>query len=311
MTQTPVELRDQFRRGELGKHDYAFRIGQHHQILRDYCELLKDSDVAALELTSDGVTFVSRFGGARFPCDATDRGLPPVVALNFGAYERKDFAMMLALVPRGGVFVDVGANIGWYTVHVARADPAARVIAAEPIPSSFRWLSAAISANALANVVASNVAVGAERGTVTLFVDASISGAASGAPSTGPEGLEPVVCTVVTIDELVERHGGVADFVKLDIEGAELFALRGAHQVLTTQRPIVFCEMLRKLTRPFGYHPNEIIALMGEHGYECFRAEDERLIRFETMDEETIETNFYFLHPAVHAEEIVRFVNNV
>jgi FkbM family methyltransferase len=275
--------------------------------LREIATLLAGSDLSAIELTPEGVTFVSRFGGARFPCDPEDRGLPPVVALNFGSYEPKDFAMLLALVRRGATFVDVGANIGWYSVHVAVADPTARAIALEPIPSSFRWLSAAIASNRLGNVVPVNAAVGAERGEITLYVDSTISGAASAAPSTGRAGLEPIRCPVVTLDDIVADQGGSVDVLKLDIEGAELFALRGASRVLERNRPIVFCEMLRKLTRPFGYHPNDIIDLMRGHGYSCYRAELGRLIQFELMDEETVETNFYFLHPDTHARERERF----
>jgi FkbM family methyltransferase len=307
MTARPAELRQQFLRGELDKHEFARRIGEHHLTLREIATLLAGSDLSAIELTPEGVTFVSRFGGARFPCDPEDRGLPPVVALNFGSYEPKDFAMLLALVPRGATFVDVGANIGWYSVHVAVADPTARAIALEPIPSSFRWLSAAIASNRLGNVVPVNAAVGAERGEITLYVDSTISGAASAAPSTGQAGLEPITCPVVTLDDVVAEHGGTVDVLKLDIEGAELFALRGASRVLERNRPIVFCEMLRKLTRPFGYHPNDIIDLMRGHGYSCYRAEAGRLIPFELMDEETVETNFYFLHPDAHGRERERF----
>ena len=308
MTAPPGDLRHQYLRGEIDKHEFSRRIGEHHLTMRYIAELLDGSDIAAIELTAGGVTFVSRFGGARFPCDPGDRGIPPVVALNFGSYEAKDFGMLLALVPRGGTFVDVGANIGWYSVHVAVADKTSRAIAVEPIPSSFRWLSAALTANSLANVTAVNAAVGEERGELTLFVDATISGAASAAPSTGTAGLERITCPVMTVDDLVQDHGGRADVLKLDIEGGELFALRGSRRVLSTQRPIVFCEMLRKLARPFGYHPNDIIALMQGHGYECFRAEDGRLIPFDNMDEETLETNFYFLHRDAHARERAKFV---
>jgi FkbM family methyltransferase len=307
MTARPSDLRQQYLRGELDKHEYARRISEHHLTLSDLSSMLVGSDIARIELSPTGVTFVSRFGGARFPCDPADRGLPPVVALNFGSYEAKDFAMLLALVPRGATFVDVGANIGWYSIHVAVADPTARAIAIEPIPSSFRWLSTAVTENALPNVSAVNAAIGAERGTLTLFVDATLSGAASAAPSTGESGLDQIHCPVVTIDELVAEHGSTVDVLKLDIEGGELYALRGASRVLTTQRPIVFCEMLRKLARPFGYHPNEIISLMAGHGYRCYRAEASRLIPFGVMDEDTLETNFYFLHHDAHTRERARF----
>src|SRR4051812_14300009 len=101
MTARPSDLRQQYLSGALDKHEYARRIGEHHLTLRDLAGLLKGSDISTIELSADGVTFVSRFGGARFPCDPVDRGLPPVVALNFGSYESKDFEMLLALVPRG------------------------------------------------------------------------------------------------------------------------------------------------------------------------------------------------------------------
>jgi len=309
MTLLPSALRLSYLRGELDKHEFARQIGEHHRALRDTAGLLEGSDIAAIELTAGTVTFVSRFGNARFPCDPVDRGLPPVVALNFGAYERKDFSMLLKLVPPGGTFVDIGANIGWYSIHVANADREANVIAVEPIPSSFRWMLAAIAANSLTNVTPLNTAVGAQSGTTTLFVDATISGAASAAPSTGEAGLEAITCEVKTIDEIVYSHNGTADVLKLDIEGGELLALRGATRVLSEQRPIVFCEMLRKLARPFGYHPNDIIALMGDYGYDCYRAEADRLIGFESMDEETVETNFYFLHAESHAMQRNRFVS--
>lgn len=304
MTGLPLSFRRQFLRGELDKHEFSRRMSEHHAALGAHVELLGDSDITAIELTKDGITLITRFGGARFPCDATDRGLPSVVALDFGSYEAKDFSMLLSLMPRAGTLIDVGANIGWYSVHVALADSSARVIAIEPVPSSYRWLTAAIAGNALRNVTALNAAAAAEPGELVLFVDAGISGAASSAPSGGETGLEKITCPAVTIDDLVAQHGGVAHVMKLDIEGAEIFALRGASTVLANQRPVVFCEMLRKLTRPFGYHPNDIIALMRDHGYACYSAEGDQLVVFTEMGEETTETNFYFLHPEQHRAEL-------
>lgn len=305
---TLTDLREQHRRGELDKHELSRRLSSCHAWLAEHAELLEGSDIERIEIARTKVTLVSRFGGARFPCDPCDRGLPPVVALDFGSYEAKDFAMVRQLVPRGGTFLDVGANIGWYTVHVAMEDPTARVIAVEPIPASYRWLEMAVAENSLTNVTTLNAGVAAKAGEIELWLDTGISGAASSAPSSGTEGLERLCCPAVTIDELMATHGGSASFVKLDIEGAELFALRGAERVLADQRPIVFAEMLRKLTRPFGYHPNDIIALMARHGYQCYRTVDRALVGFSSMTEETTETNFYFLHPDAHRAILGRLV---
>jgi hypothetical protein len=111
------------------------------------------------------------------------------------------------------------------------------------------------------------------------------------------------------LDDILGAHGASADVLKLDIEGAELFALRGASNVLRVNRPIVFCEMLRKLARPFGYHPNDIIGLMRDLGYDCYYAEASRLVGFDVMDDETVETNFYFLHRDAHAQARSQFVD--
>jgi hypothetical protein len=67
--------------------------------------------------------------------------------------------------------------------------------------------------------------------------------------------------------------------------------------------------MLRKWSAKFNYHPNEIISLLGEFGYLCFAVNKERLIEIPLMDENTIETNFFFLHSEKHADKIKFFTN--
>jgi FkbM family methyltransferase len=232
-----------------------------------------------------------------------------MVALNFRSYERKDFEMLRRLVPRGATFFDVGANIGWYSLHVAAADPTAKAYAFEPVPSSFDWLRAGVELNALPNVESVPMAVSDRTADIVLYVDEEIAGAASAAPSTDGEELRGVRCRAVRIDDFARERNVAPDVVKLDIEGGELAALRGAPHTLTTHRPIVFCEMLRKLAKPFGYHPNDIIALMREHGYGCYRAEGTRLEFFASMDDATTETNFFFLHADKHRRLIAELAD--
>ena len=72
-------------------------------------------------------------------------------------------------------------------------------------------------------------------------------------------------------------------------------SFRGGAEVLTKFHPIVYCEMLRKHAKRFGYHPNDIIDDMRRRGYRCFTFRKHQLISFEHMDETTVETNFFFL----------------
>ena len=77
---------------------------------------------------------------------------------------------------------------------------------------------------------------------------------------------------------------------------------RGGRQTLSEYRPVVFAELLRKWSKPFGYHPNDMLAYFNELDYECFAVGQTDVRRIETVTEETPETNFAFIHRVKHAE---------
>jgi hypothetical protein len=79
---------------------------------------------------------------------------------------------------------------------------------------------------------------------------------------------------------------------------------KGAKNVLQQYKPIVYTEMLRKWSAKFNYHPNEIINMFKDLGYLCFTLKEEKLASFTSMDENTVETNFFFLHEKNHASQI-------
>ena len=298
-------LRGEFEAGRIGKHDYSRKMSELHGVLVEYTELLQDTDIAAIEITERGVILSSRLAPVRFHCDPRDRGIPPIVALDFRRYERKDFAMLSHLVSPGATVFDVGANIGWYTVHLAARDRSARVLAFEPVPATFAFLESNIRLNALGNAHAFPVGVAAESGTQLLYVDARIAGAASAAPSTPAAELDAQPCRMTTLDDVTREQGVSIDMLKIDVEGGELGVLQGGLRSISEGKPVIFAEMLRKLSAPFGYHPNEIIGLLRQAGYGCYRAEETRLVAFEAMDDETAETNFFFLHRERH-DRLVR-----
>jgi molybdopterin-guanine dinucleotide biosynthesis protein A len=113
-----------------------------------------------------------------------------------------------------------------------------------------------------------------------------------------------VICHVERLDDFVSANNLHVNFIKCDIEGAELFAFKGAMETLQRDKPIVFTEMLRKWAAKFNYHPNEIIALFSSLGYRCFYAEGSTLKEITEMTDEAVETNFFFLHSIMHAKNI-------
>jgi hypothetical protein len=110
-----------------------------------------------------------------------------------------------------------------------------------------------------------------------------------------------VEAQVGTLDDYFADAGlDTLDLVKVDVEGAELLVLKGGMKTIGEHRPILFLELLRKWSKPFGYHPNDVIALLGGLGYGCYTHDEGRLVRFASMTDESVQTNFFFANPERH-----------
>ena len=129
----------------------------------------------------------------------------------------------------GGTFVDVGANVGLYSLLAARVVGAGgKVIAIEPAPAATQALKATVHANGLSNIVSvKELAAGAEKGLGTLFI-AQNSGHSTLLPSDGANGT--VVAPIAPLDDLLD--GQVPDMVKIDVEGWEPNVIEGMKGLL-------------------------------------------------------------------------------
>jgi hypothetical protein len=129
----------------------------------------------------------------------------------------------------------------------------------------------------LANVALNNVALGDKRGTVQIHL---FEGLGTGNASlSAKENMESEVfdCEMITLDEYLEKNAvGDVNFIKVDIEGAELMFLRGAGRLFEQPVPPVFLvEMAAAQTRNFGYHPDELVKFISAHAdYEFFAVDE-------------------------------------
>jgi hypothetical protein len=143
---------------------------------------------------------------------------------------------------------------------------------------------------------------------LTLYYSPRQTGATSSQNITENKDATELQIRSNTVDGFVEDKGiSRLDFIKCDVEGAELFVFKGAIHSLEKFRPIVFSEMLRKWSAKFDYHPNDIMALFSSLGYHCFFVEDKKLKKTEVVTEDTIATNFFFLHPVKHKKELEKY----
>jgi len=182
----------------------------------------------------------------------------------------------LALVLPGDVMLDVGANEGGYTVlfsHLAGAR--GRVHAFEPVPPTFARLESRVARlRRHDNVVLNRCAVAETAGEVSLLVPGADLGQASLKPHAAGSWRDAAAIAswasrAITLDDYTAELPAL-DFIKCDVEGAELPVLRGAGATLRRFAPLLFLEVCADWTAGFGYAPREIVPFLAPFGYRSF-----------------------------------------
>lgn len=157
----------------------------------------------------------------------------------------RDLRLVASLLRPGDAFVDGGANIGTYALTAAeRVGPTGRVFAFEPVPYAFERLMGNIKLNGYHWVEARRVALADTPGREHLFSfpDAHV-GFSSFAPEPSDQAVEEMV-EVTTLDEAVPASWrDRLRLVKLDVDGAEVRALRGAKQIIDEVGPDFLVEV--------------------------------------------------------------------
>ena len=134
--------------------------------------------------------------------------------------------------------LDVGANMGWFTLLAARLAPRGRVIAVEAHPANVDLIRQSVAANGFTQVEIWPIAA-AERSGLLTFAMPDSNGYVTAADDPNPPTARRV--PAIALDELLQTAERL-DVVKLDIEGFEPYAVRGLARALRRFRPIVFTE---------------------------------------------------------------------
>jgi FkbM family methyltransferase len=198
-----------------------------------------------------------------------------------GAWTEPELQLIPELVAPGETAIDVGANYGLWSWHLARAG--SRVEAFEPIPSTALAMKRIVHLLGVgASVEVHTAACGEkiESGTFRIPIawpgGPPIAGLAHMAGTEGIQDWSTTEAPIVTLDDAVKRDD--VSFLKVDVEGAELFVLRGAEKILREQQPTVVCEIGRGLLQErYGIEARDLVELMERHGYTINRLENGEL----------------------------------
>lgn len=224
-----------------------------------------------------------------------------------GRWTETEVEALPEFVGPGDVALDVGANYGLYTYHLSRiVGPAGHVYAFEPMPDVLDAHRTVTRLLRLRNATLVPKGIAEREGVLTFQSPVQECGAIVGGLSRMVRGeaqrdpsLRETTAAVTTLDGFV-AGAGLRDvrFVKCDIEGAELFAFRGATRLLAEQRPSVLCEIGAGLLRErYGVSAAELAGLFADHGYGSYRwMPDTGRLRPMDLTIEDHDGNYFFVH---------------
>jgi FkbM family methyltransferase len=211
----------------------------------------------------------------------------------------------------GDSAIDIGANFGLWAYHMSRAvGRTGKVYSFEPIPFTARTFRIVARRLGFAhNVELFEKGCGERAGEVEFTIPVMETGAISaGLVHMGRNDARPgkeqhakfeqtklVKCEVVTIDE---QLAGIERLMllKCDIEGADLFAMRGARGTLAKHKPVVVIEITPWFLEGFGLAVRDVTGFFEELGYLCYHHDDDGRLT-PTAPDAIVEDNWVFVHP--------------
>jgi FkbM family methyltransferase len=202
------------------------------------------------------------------PIDWLDRTI-----LTTGVWEPNTWLGLAEHIPKNGVFVDVGAHIGYYSLKAASlVGSGGRVLAIEPNPETLRRLRANIRESGASEVVVEPVACSDSDGMLEFFAANEQNVGASSLSRANASQAGPVAHSYRVrtrrLDDIVRESGGSrVDVIKIDVEGAELLVLKGAGDTLDRFHPVVAVELSEVQLKNMGSSSAQVLEFLRSHGY--------------------------------------------
>lgn len=188
-------------------------------------------------------------------------------------YEPFETGVISRLLEPGMTFLDIGANIGWFTLLASTAvGSTGRIHAFEPRPETHTFLKKSVAINRLQSMVKVHrvgVAEAAGRATLAWTRHTDNPGGSHLAAGVGSND-EGASIRLIAVDSLELT---AVDVVKIDVEGAEYRAMRGAENLLRRQRPVILSELHpAQLASVSGCSAADYLGYMASLDYDCLLA---------------------------------------
>ena len=264
----------------ITKRNYVRKIS--FRVFRWLCRFVWGKGLAKLPLARRAYSFLysitmppnqivlGEFEGQKMYFDTNDKhGMTAQLFLG-GLYEKYETNLFKRVVSEGMTVVDLGANIGYYTLLLAKlVGRGGKVFAFEPDPDNFSLLLKNVEANGYDNVIPVRKAVSNKTGATKLFLCRENKGDHRIYDS--HDGRESITVDVTTLDTFFENEQYPIDLIKCDIQGAEMAALQGMTEIVLKNGSLkILIEFWPKVLQSFGFSPLEFLNKLTKYGFTLY-----------------------------------------
>lgn len=210
------------------------------------------------------------FEDSKIYVDSRDIGLTPYL-LEWGVYEKYETELFKRIVNNGMVVVDIGANVGYYTLLAAKlVGNEGKVFAFEPEPDNYNLLRKNVEANNCKNVVTIRKAVFSSSGKIRLFLDKNNLGAHS-LSERNVNKRDSIMVEAISMDDYF-KNGLKIDIVKVDIQGSEMHVLEGMADTIHHNDELqMIVEFWPSGLRNSGSSPISFLRKLRSYGFDLYK----------------------------------------
>lgn len=192
-----------------------------------------------------------------------------------GVYEPFETELVKKEIRKGDVVLDIGANIGYYTLIFAKlVSEEGKVFAFEPDPTNFALLKKNIEINEYKNVILVQKAVSNKTGKIRLYL--SEDNKADHRIYDSHDGRQSIEIESIRLDDYFKNYDRKIAFIKMDIEGAEGGALQGMTNLLKENKNVkIATEFWPIGVKKFGMEPEEYLKLLLKHNFKLYHINEQ------------------------------------
>ncbi|HTH31509.1 MAG TPA: FkbM family methyltransferase [Lacibacter sp.] len=193
----------------------------------------------------------------------------------YGYYEKKEIMTMRSLLSENSVVIDIGANIGYFSLMAAQKCNKGKIYSFEPATKNFQKLEEHLRLNKIKNVTPFQCAVSNRNEVASFFISDSHNSGMSGLKPAENFSGETEMIHCIRLDDAIETYQfQTINLVKIDTEGSELNVLNGMKQVIKQQQPLLLIEISASNQALYGNDIKDIFNMLSTYGYIAYNVID-------------------------------------